>query len=200
MVPIYDGSKLAINENIIVVAINYRLGRAAFLIDPLLDNSTTGNGGANGILDMIEALKWTRDNIHSFGGDSHQVTISGESGGGWAVCGLVLSPLAKGLFRRSIQMSGSCIGSAGSFRNKQDTYIMHKKIRDLIGVKSFSEIRLMDMQQIVDAGYGEPGIDDMPSIDGYVFPLSSDELISSGCVNGESVMIGTVFQESFALP
>eukprot|EP01084_Bolivina_argentea_P223612 378319_1 len=69
MVPIYDGSKLAINENIIVVAINYRLGRAAFLIDPLLDNSTTGNGGANGILDMIEALKWTRDNIHSFGGD-----------------------------------------------------------------------------------------------------------------------------------
>eukprot|EP01084_Bolivina_argentea_P287609 493524_1 len=201
MVPIFDGYKLAKDQNIIVVSINYRLGRAAWFIDPLLDDSQTGNGGANGFLDMIEALKWTRDNIKSFGGDKNQVTISGESGGGVAVCALVVSPLAKGLFIKSIQMSGSCIKGIGGIKSKRDAYVNQKKTHDLFEIKTFEELRNMDMQTIVDTGLGAPGIVDGPSIDGYVFPMDSIlQLLENGQVNGESVMIGTLFQESFAMP
>ena len=105
----YNGSSLAAEENIVVVTINYRLGSAAFFADPALKGSSTGSGAANGFLDMIEALKWVQRNIESFGGDPNQVTIAGESGGGMAICGLVVSPLARGLFKRSIQMSGSYV-------------------------------------------------------------------------------------------
>ena len=84
----------------------YSLGRAGFLSDPALKGSRTGSGASNAFLDMIEALKWVQYNIESFGGDPNQVTIAGESAGALSICGLVLSPLAKGLFRRSIQMSG----------------------------------------------------------------------------------------------
>ena len=102
---------LASDMNIVVVTINFRLGSAAWFADPELKGSSTGNGAANGFLDMIEALKWVQHNIESFGGDPDQVTIAGQSGGGWAVCGLVVSPLAKGLFKRSIQMSGPYVFS-----------------------------------------------------------------------------------------
>eukprot|EP01084_Bolivina_argentea_P223618 378327_1 len=195
----YDGSILAKNQDIIVVAINYRLGRAAWMIDPLLYNSPTGNGGANGFLDMIQALKWTRNNIESFGGDKNEITIAGESGGGQAICGMVLTPLTKGLFKRSIQMSGSCINSIARFRSKREGYKQTKAIRDVIGVNSFDELRSMDMQSIVDAGYGKKGITNLPSTDGYVFPMDTIDLIKSGNVNGESTMIGTLFFESFAM-
>ena len=106
---LYNSSALAAAEDIVVVTINYRLGQAAWFVDPKLDGSPTGNGAATGFLDMIEALKWVQHNIESFGGDPNQVTIAGESGGGWGVCGLVVSPLARGLFKRSIQMSGSYV-------------------------------------------------------------------------------------------
>ena len=103
----YVGGNLPRNEDIVLVPINYRLGIAAWLVNPELNDSPTGNGGSNGFLDMIEALKWVRNNIESYGGDPNEITIAGESGGGWATCALLLSPLAKGLFKRSIQMSGS---------------------------------------------------------------------------------------------
>lgn len=111
----FNASHLAIAEDIVVVTINYRLGRAAWFVDPQLDGSPTGNGAATGFLDMIEALKWVQHNIESFGGNPNEVTIAGESGGGWAVCGLVASPLARGLFKRSIQMSGSYVDLCSVF-------------------------------------------------------------------------------------
>ena len=165
MVPMYDASELAQSQNMIVVAINYRLGRAAWLIDPALDDSLTGNGGANGFLDMIEALKWTQKNIESFGGDKDRVTIAGESGGGMAICGLMVSPLAKGLFQQSIQISGTCIKSIGRFISKSQSYKENKKIRDAVGVKTFEEMREMDMQQIVDSGFCRADLRDLPSTD-----------------------------------
>merc|ERR1712130_551861 len=148
-------------------------------------------GAANGFLDMIEALKWVQHNIESFGGDPNQVTIAGESGGGWAVCGLVVSPLAKGLFERSIQMSGSCIESWGQFKSmKQADDAVDDLLRSL-NVSSVDEMRSMDMQTIVD------GSASLPAVDNYVFPEHPLKLMENGQINGESVMIGTMFRESF---
>ena len=97
----YNGTKLARRGGVVVVTINYRLDVFGFLSTE--DSDMPGNYG---LLDMIQALQWTRDNIAQFGGDPNLVTIFGESSGSTSVSLLVLSPLAKGLFRRAIMQSG----------------------------------------------------------------------------------------------
>ena len=102
----FDGSLLAQSDNIIVVTINYRLGPFGILDLPGLSSAEpTGNFS---LLDMEEALRWTQSNIPAFGGDPSKVTIAGESAGGMAVCSLLASPPANGLFSAAIMESGSC--------------------------------------------------------------------------------------------
>jgi para-nitrobenzyl esterase len=102
---IYDGEGLA-KKGVVVVTINYRLGVFGFFTHPTLsaesENRVSGNYG---ILDMIAALKWVKQNIAAFGGDPDNVTIQGQSAGASAVNVLLLSPLAKGLFHRAIPQS-----------------------------------------------------------------------------------------------
>ncbi|NXH13107.1 SASB hydrolase, partial [Bucco capensis] len=98
----YDGSVLAAFENVVVVAIQYRLGFVGYFSTG--DKYARGNWG---YLDQVAALQWIQENIIHFGGDPRSVTIAGESAGGISVSALVLSPLAKGLFHRAISESGT---------------------------------------------------------------------------------------------
>lgn len=103
---VYDGSQFA-KQGIAFVSFNYRLGRFGFFAFPeLTKESKDGMLGNYGYMDMIAALKWVQKNIAAFGGDSHQVTIFGESAGGFAVHTLMTSPLSKGLFERAGVESG----------------------------------------------------------------------------------------------
>jgi para-nitrobenzyl esterase len=103
---LYDGAALA-RQGVVVVSINYRLGRFAFYAHPALTASARGEPVGNyALMDMIAALKWVRSNIARFGGDPAQVTIFGESAGGVAVNDLMVSPAARGLFARAIAQSG----------------------------------------------------------------------------------------------
>ncbi|XP_014681285.1 PREDICTED: neuroligin-4, X-linked-like [Priapulus caudatus] len=108
----YDGSVLARVGNVIVITINFRLGILGFLntggTDPRHTSSITGNYG---LLDQIAALHWIKENIQSFGGDPDNVTIFGHGHGAVCVNLLLLSPVAQGLFRRGIMMSGSALSS-----------------------------------------------------------------------------------------
>ncbi|XP_062817820.1 fatty acyl-CoA hydrolase precursor, medium chain isoform X2 [Anolis carolinensis] len=97
----YDGSALAAFEDVVVVAIQYRLGILGFLSTG--DDHVPGNLG---FLDQVAALKWVQGNIGHFGGDPGSVTIFGESAGGFSTSAHVLSPLSKGLFHRAISESG----------------------------------------------------------------------------------------------
>jgi carboxylesterase type B len=106
----YDGSQLAQSDGIIVVTINYRLGPFGILDLPGL--SSAEPAGNFSLLDMEQALRWTQSNINAFGGDPAKVTIAGESAGGMAVCSLLASPPAKGLFSAAIMESGSCRGNS----------------------------------------------------------------------------------------
>ena len=108
---LYDGKALA-KRGVIVVTINYRLGRLGFFAHPALkaerDAKYPGEPmGLYGILDQIAALQWVRRNIEAFGGDPGNVTIFGESAGGGSVTQLMVSPLSKGLFARAISQSGA---------------------------------------------------------------------------------------------
>ena len=101
--PLYDGASLA-RRGVVVVTLNYRLGRFGFFAHPALAGE---GGGANfGLLDQIKALRWVRGNIAAFGADAHAVTLAGQSAGGASVADLMVSPLARGLYDRAIIESG----------------------------------------------------------------------------------------------
>ncbi len=94
---------------VIYVSMNYRLNIFAFYAHKALTAEGPELGSGNyAALDQLQALRWVQDNIASFGGDPTNVTIFGESGGAQAVCVLMASPPARGLFHRAISQSGPC--------------------------------------------------------------------------------------------
>ncbi len=104
--PAYDGAALARKGDVVVVSLNHRLNVLGFL--NLSDFGEKYKYSENvGLLDIVEALEWVRDNISNFGGDPGNVTIFGQSGGGRKVSSLMCMPTAKGLFGKAIVQSGS---------------------------------------------------------------------------------------------
>lgn len=102
----FDGTQLS-RKGVVFVSFNYRLGRFGYFAFPALTKeSKTGLLGNYGYMDVIAALKWVQRNITAFGGDPHEVTIFGQSAGGFAVHMLMTSPMGKGLFQRAIVESG----------------------------------------------------------------------------------------------
>jgi para-nitrobenzyl esterase len=103
----YGPSKL-LEQGVVVVTINYRLGSLGFFANPTLTaESPEGTSGNYGMMDQQEALRWVRRNIAAFGGDPNNVTIFGESAGGASVHVHLASPRSQGLFQRAIAESGA---------------------------------------------------------------------------------------------
>ena len=104
----YDFSELIRRHQVLVVTINYRLGPLGWFTHPAIQGLQDGLDKTSnfGTLDIIEALKWVKNNIKNFGGDPNNITIFGESAGGHNVLSLLASPLADGLFHKAISQSG----------------------------------------------------------------------------------------------
>ena len=106
--PSYDGTNLAKNHDVVVVTLNHRLNVLGFL-----DLSSFGpkyaKSGNVGLMDLVAALQWVKNNIGAFGGDPANVTIFGQSGGGGKVSTSLATPSAKGLFHKAIVQSGSML-------------------------------------------------------------------------------------------
>jgi len=108
---VYDGSAFA-RRGVVMVSLNYRLGRFGFFAHPALSaENPKGPLGNYAYLDQIAALRWVQKNATAFGGDPGNVTVFGESAGGGSVLTLLTSPLARGLFHKAIVESGG--GRAG---------------------------------------------------------------------------------------
>ena len=105
---IYDFSPMVKKHNVVVVTINYRLGPFGWFFHPSIQGFQSGMDKTSnfGTLDIIEALKWVKQNISLFGGNPNNVTIFGESAGGHNVLSLLVSGQAKGLFHKAISQSG----------------------------------------------------------------------------------------------
>lgn len=100
-----DGANLARRQDVVMVAVNHRLN--AFGYSYFGDTVPAGETAANpGMLDLVAALRWVRDNIAGFGGDPGNVTIFGQSGGGGKVSTVMAMPSAAGLFHKAILQSG----------------------------------------------------------------------------------------------
>jgi para-nitrobenzyl esterase len=107
--PIYVGVNLAHKHDVVVVSINHRLNVFSSTYLGEVAGSEFALSGDVGMLDIVAALHWVRENIDHFGGDPNLVTIFGQSGGGRKVATLMSMPGAKGLFQRSIIESGAVL-------------------------------------------------------------------------------------------
>ena len=107
--PITVGTNLARTGDVVVVSINHRLNIFGFAYLREAMGSDFAPSGAVGLLDIVAALHWVRDNIDRFGGDPNLVTIFGQSGGGRKVATLMAFPPAKGLFQHGIVESGAVL-------------------------------------------------------------------------------------------
>jgi para-nitrobenzyl esterase len=109
--PAFDGHALAAGGDAVVVTLNHRLNLLGFLDLSHYDAAYAQSGNV-GMLDIVAALRWVRDNIAQFGGDPARVLVFGQSGGGAKVSTLMGMPAARGLFHRAVVMSGSFIPCA----------------------------------------------------------------------------------------
>ena len=106
--PLYDGATLCRRGDVVVVTVNHRLSLFGYLYLPGFPDS--GNAG---MLDLVLALRWVRDNIAAFGGDPGCITLLGQSGGGAKIATLMAMPAAAGLFHRAATMSGQQLTASG---------------------------------------------------------------------------------------
>ena len=112
--PVTDGAQLARRGDCVVLTLNHRLNVFGhlFLSHLVRDKRYTASGNA-GLLDLVLALEWVRDNIAAFGGDRDCVTLFGQSGGGGKIACLMAMPAARGLFHRAWTMSGQQVTAQG---------------------------------------------------------------------------------------
>ena len=145
--PLYDCTNLACNNDVVVVGINHRLGVLGFLHLSHLGDEFADSGNV-GMLDIVAALEWVRDNIAQFGGDPANVTIFGESGGGSKVTCLLGMPSAQGLFRSAFAMSGAML----DVRTPEAARETSDLILERLGVGTDVEaLRKLDVEAYVQA-------------------------------------------------
>jgi para-nitrobenzyl esterase len=162
---LYDGSRLSRRGDVVVVTVNHRLNGFGFLYLAELAGSEFAESGNAGMLDLVLALEWVRDNITEFGGDPSNVTIFGQSGGGAKCATLMAMPRARGLFHRVWTMSGQQI--TGRIReNANGTARAVLKALEL-SPERIQEIKTLPTARLIEAMRGGSWT---PVVDGTVLP------------------------------
>ncbi len=146
--PSYDGENLARRGDVVVVSLNHRLNVLGFLNLDACGEKYADSGNA-GMLDIVAALEWVRDNISRFGGDAGNVTIFGQSGGGGKVNALMAMPSARGLFHRGIVESGSLLTGATPESSRRLADELMKQID--IGASEIDKLRQIPVHQLEEA-------------------------------------------------
>lgn len=191
---LYDGSSFA-RDGVVLVTLNYRLGIAGFLDLP-------GAPANRGLLDVVAALEWVRDNIAAFGGDPGNVTLAGQSAGATIVSGVLARPEAPGLVRRAIVQSGSGLGA---FTPEQAARVTREAARRLGIEATAAAFAAVSDEQLVDAAGQLAGLDldtdraRDPLVGLSPFSLVSEvqpaEAVGAGLAADIDVMIGTNAEE-----
>ncbi|MFS1185565.1 carboxylesterase/lipase family protein [Bacillus velezensis] len=192
--PLYDGSALAADGDVIVVTLNYRLGPLGFLHLSSIHDAYSSNIG---LLDQIAALRWVKDNISEFGGDPDNVTIFGESAGGMSIASLMAMPDAKGLFHKAILESGAshtipadmAKDIAAAFIHEAGTdQLQELSVNDLL--KTADKVRRSLDQNIFQLLF-------QPAIDPATLPAEPVKAIADGAAEGIPMIFGTNRDEAY---
>jgi para-nitrobenzyl esterase len=203
--PAYDGARLAATGDVVVVSINHRLNVFGYLYLGDIAGDSFARSGNVGMLDIVAALKWVRDNIAGFGGDPGNVTIFGESGGAGKVSVMCAMPAAKGLFHKAIMQSGPCLQIADKARG---TAIAHQLLTDLgLSPRQITELQNMDAAKLSAAanaaevkviprvlGFGPMGM--VPLVDGVEVHHHPFDAIASPESAAVPFMVGSTKDEA----
>ena len=193
----YNGKYLAARGDVVVVTINYRLGARGFLN---LHDATDGKhpaSGVEGLTDQITALRWVKENIAAFGGDSGNVTLFGESAGAMSIGALLAVPATHGLFHKAILQSGAAhIG-----RRRESSAKIARLVLDKLGVSDAQHLAAVPLDAIVKAQADildqrrDGGLSFEPTIDGNLLPVRAIENVRAGSASGVPVLSGTTMEE-----
>ncbi|MGW6054871.1 carboxylesterase/lipase family protein [Streptomyces sp. NPDC055189] len=195
----YDARKLAAETGSVVVTVNHRLGWLGFLALPELSAASPDRtSGQFGFQDQIAALGWLRKNAAAFGGDPRQVTVAGQSAGGRAVCRLLTSPQATGLFQRAVIQSGACNADALDPRERAGT-----SFADAVGcgeeqsrAATLACLRGKSVSTLID----RPNPPGAPTIGGTALPRDPQQAIDSGRFTRVPVLVGNTHDENRPYP
>ncbi|XP_068438538.1 para-nitrobenzyl esterase [Clinocottus analis] len=204
--------ELAAHTQLVYVSFNYRLNAFGFLaLQVLREGSPKNTSGNYGFMDQIAALEWVQRNIHVFGGDPEKVTIFGQSSGGTSVWTLMASPLARGLFRAAVDMSGSTVLNASLERAESDNlvFLQNTGCRDRACLRGLSVSQVLQALPLKDyPSWAAEDLMDLPTrgrfvgpvavVDGYVLeapPLEVWEQKKKGGYSDVPFVVGTTEQE-----
>lgn len=207
----FTGASFA-QQGVILVSINYRLGRLGFFAFPALSKENTDEFKGNyGYMDQVAALQWVQKNIAWFGGDPKNVTIFGESAGGVSVHSLLTMPAAKGLFQKAIIESGGGRDGVLTGRpiNKENADAHYPVSAETIGVNfakryniegvdaaALSKLRSLSAAEIVDGGQETAGPNGPitypgPILDGRLVTETAETVYKSGRQPAIPLIIGS---------
>lgn len=181
-------------EGLVVVAANYRVGALGFLDFSEYLGEDYRQSGNSGVLDIIEALRWTKRNIAAFGGDPDNITIMGQSAGAKLCATLTLMPGAKGLFRRAVLCSGAaqCIRDRHTARKITSRFMKDAGLtKETAGqLLTLPWEKILEAQQNLFSGLNLHTVG--PVFDGITFPAEDAlQLINDGINHEVDILMGT---------
>ena len=184
--PRVNGQHLAKTGDMVVVTLNYRLGALGFLHAPEL--GATGN---EALLDQVAGLRWVKQEIENFGGDPNNVTVFGQSAGGFDIAQLMAMPAAAGSFDKAIPMSGSLTKQLGA----AEAQITSTKLAEHFG--GFDRLREVPANQIFGMQTKISGARWAPTRDGTIIAEDAIEVFKRGDhTRSMSLLVGHTRDES----
>ena len=178
----FDGAALA-ERGIVTVFANYRVGVLGYLTHEEIQRRY-GRDGNFGLDDQRTAIRWVKEHIGEFGGDSGSITLMGQSAGAISVQYLCLNGENAGLFRRAVMMSGAGLFPRFALpRRAEDTHGYWEQYMEIAGCKNLDELRRAPLDRLFDAVETIKGLRKdntyctMPVVDGALIPAPVEELI-----------------------
>ena len=187
----YDGSSFARN-GVVVVTANYRLGALGYFAHPALTKAAGPDEPlANyALMDAVEALKWVRRNIDSFGGDPENVTVMGQSAGGFMVVNLLSIPSAKGLFHKAVVQSGAGLRPGRTLAEGEADGVKAASALGLPGADAtLEQLRALPPAAFVDNSDVRPGVRGI--VDGRFVTTTTLEALNAGAAHDVPLLVGS---------
>ncbi|MET7855008.1 carboxylesterase family protein [Streptomyces avermitilis] len=187
---IHDGRALA-RRGLVVVTLNHRLGALGFLAHPeLAAEDDLGASGNYGLLDIVAALSWVRDNIAAFGGAPDRVTLAGNSAGAAHICHLMASTAARPLFRAALGQSASGVGRAeGPLVEQAAAQKQGLRWAEDFGDRDITGLRRIGGVELVLKGHFGP------VVDGRLLTEPSDAVFDAGRQHAVPLLVGSNLDE-----
>jgi para-nitrobenzyl esterase len=202
----YNGRTLSSRGDTVIVTINYRLNVLGFLNLNEVTGGRIPATGNEGLLDQAFALQWVHDNIANFGGDPDNVTIFGESAGGFSVGSLLALPKARGLFHKAILQSGAAHTAhttVESAKHVASTFLELLSIspNDIDDLRSLTVEQLLEGQKELVAKASDPNSDIgslslRPVVCDEVLPQLPIDAVAGGSADNIPIMVGTNLDEA----